>query len=298
MRDRAGASVSKVFIIIATLFVMFVLGSGNNVVAAQHTIAMENLGPVVAGDIAKVSLYLTSTLPVESLTVDTFVFRIGYDRSLLSLWDVKSTQLVDSCGWQLSFLKSFPDQPDLPTGLVWIRAIDTMSNENHFTSEDPLLTVYFLVKDSVDLSSGETPVNFVWSECGDNRLSDASNDTTFVADSVFDADGLDITDRTTKLPTLTGFPDCCSNCGNTVYIRNILFRSTIIVFGMPTGITQPCEQNKSLPLFPILKQNYPNPFNPTTVISFSIPRAEDWELEIVNLLGQHIKTFSAYGGPG
>ncbi|MEA2030742.1 MAG: T9SS type A sorting domain-containing protein, partial [candidate division Zixibacteria bacterium] len=146
--------------------------------------------------------------------------------------------------------------------------------------------------------SGETSVNFVWSECGDNRLSDASNDTTFVADSVFDADGLDITDRTTKLPTLTGFPDTCSIYGDTVYVRNILFRSTIIVFGMPTDITQPCEQNKSLPLSPILKQNYPNPFNPTTVISFSIPYAEDWELEIVNLLGQHIKTFNGRSEPG
>jgi hypothetical protein len=45
---------------------------------------------------------------------------------------------------------------------------------------------------------------------------------------------------------------------------------------------------------PKLMQNYPNPFNPNTTIAFKISRqnAKDAELEIFNIKGQKVKTFS------
>jgi hypothetical protein len=39
----------------------------------------------------------------------------------------------------------------------------------------------------------------------------------------------------------------------------------------------------------ILFQNYPNPFNPSTVITFTIPKSEDVNVEIFNTLGQRVE---------
>jgi len=47
--------------------------------------------------------------------------------------------------------------------------------------------------------------------------------------------------------------------------------------------------NKHFPYKFALEQNYPNPFNPKTVISFSIPRAENIKLEVFNLVGQRVR---------
>ncbi len=43
-----------------------------------------------------------------------------------------------------------------------------------------------------------------------------------------------------------------------------------------------------------LKQNYPNPFNPTTDITIVLPEQSEWKLDIYNVAGQLIRTFSGY----
>lgn len=39
-----------------------------------------------------------------------------------------------------------------------------------------------------------------------------------------------------------------------------------------------------------LLQNYPNPFNPTTTIEYQLSRAQEVELTVFNINGQHIRT--------
>ena len=46
----------------------------------------------------------------------------------------------------------------------------------------------------------------------------------------------------------------------------------------------------SLPMSPALYQNYPNPFNPATTISFDLPTKAHVTIEIINALGQTIRT--------
>jgi len=49
---------------------------------------------------------------------------------------------------------------------------------------------------------------------------------------------------------------------------------------------------QSLPTEFALAQNTPNPFNPTTKIGLYLPSESDWTLEIINIAGQVVKTFT------
>ncbi len=69
--------------------------------------------------------------------------------------------------------------------------------------------------------------------------------------------------------------------------------SAVDVYGRETALM--VEAETVLPETPILHQNYPNPFNPSTTIEFNLPSETDWSLEIYNVNGQNIKSFSGNG---
>ncbi len=58
---------------------------------------------------------------------------------------------------------------------------------------------------------------------------------------------------------------------------------------LKNGITA-VENTTEVPLQFKLLQNYPNPFNPTTVISFTIPKASNVTLKVYDLLGREVAT--------
>jgi hypothetical protein len=55
---------------------------------------------------------------------------------------------------------------------------------------------------------------------------------------------------------------------------------------------------KVLPKNFALNQNFPNPFNPSTEITIDVPGQSDWKLDIYNVTGQLIKSFSGYTAGG
>lgn len=69
--------------------------------------------------------------------------------------------------------------------------------------------------------------------------------------------------------------------------------SVVDVFGREVVLK--LEEVIVRPESPLLHQNYPNPFNPSTTIEFNLPGKTDWKLEIYNVNGQNIKSFSGNG---
>lgn len=53
--------------------------------------------------------------------------------------------------------------------------------------------------------------------------------------------------------------------------------------------------SRGVPAEYALLQNYPNPFNAGTVISFSLKDQSDWKLNVYNITGQTVRTFSGNG---
>ena len=85
-------------------------------------------------------------------------------------------------------------------------------------------------------------------------------------------------------------------------IRNVLFESITIQESLKNGyditIVAGDEEYvndmimnilEAIPAEYSLSQNYPNPFNPTTKIDFTLPRSDDVNVTIYNLVGQQIK---------
>lgn len=70
-------------------------------------------------------------------------------------------------------------------------------------------------------------------------------------------------------------------------------QSGLFVLRLPdiaTGIEPP---EAPLPTSFMLSQNYPNPFNPSTTIQFTLNQAATIQLEVINLLGQAVRTLAS-----
>ena len=68
---------------------------------------------------------------------------------------------------------------------------------------------------------------------------------------------------------------------------NVYFSEPDTVLVDPPGVTGVSGAGQRVTAYS-LEQNYPNPFNPSTMISYSLPRASVTRLSVFNTLGQEV----------
>ena len=84
-----------------------------------------------------------------------------------------------------------------------------------------------------------------------------------------------------------------------IVVETASFSGTRIIKSQIDRVTSIAEQpQNNLPQTYALHQNYPNPFNPETKISFQLPNAENYHLEIFNVAGQQVTSFTGYAHSG
>ena len=73
-----------------------------------------------------------------------------------------------------------------------------------------------------------------------------------------------------------------------IQIAEIQFLDAFRTLGIFANLT--IENLIPVPLVFSLRDNYPNPFNPTTTIEFALPSNEFVKIDVVNVLGQVVRT--------
>jgi hypothetical protein len=57
-----------------------------------------------------------------------------------------------------------------------------------------------------------------------------------------------------------------------------------------SNITDIEKHESTMPSEFLILRNYPNPFNPSTIIHFELPKAENIEIKIFDILGREVRT--------
>ncbi|OGU74230.1 MAG: hypothetical protein A2V93_08005 [Ignavibacteria bacterium RBG_16_34_14] len=124
-------------------------------------------------------------------------------------------------------------------------------------------------------------------------------DSTMASIELFDANNqsLEVADTTNLLnmpPIQPNVPLRIGNGGNVEGIRGFEGKiDEVKVFNNSEAVNEPLsvdDSNTPLPETFTLSQNFPNPFNPSTVIEYTVPKAQRIKIEIYDILGNKVKT--------
>ena len=169
--------------------------------------------------------YVDVSLTKGSNEMGGFDLLLAYDRSALNFQTVIAGPLFElcmyqGCGWEYFNFRTWFWPSYEPHffwgGIVHVIGMAELNNGAFhpccFLMPKPfvLFTIDFLVTDNRLFECQFAPINWFWTECGDNTISSVSGDTLYVSRFVYGFDLVgEITDMYTGFPTYTGVQQPC-----------------------------------------------------------------------------------------
>ncbi len=141
-----------------------------------------------------------------------FDFLIHYDASVLSFLGASPTGMLISCDWEYFSYENAPGAcGDCPLGPVRVFALADYNNgpDHPFCYQPPdggeygLFDLNFYVSDNRTYECQYVPIQFYWTDCGDNSISSVSGDTLFIDRAIYSFEGVTVWDEFDD----AGFPE-------------------------------------------------------------------------------------------
>lgn len=168
-------------------------------------------------------LNVTDTLEV---TVETYgwpfaavALKIGTNSPYIDIVEILKGEIVDSCHWEYfraDRIKSV-NKPRYPKTLWSVIALAKFSADTvkpvclGLKREASILRLVIVSAPGVLIKDSEAAIFFMWEDCRDNTLSDATGATLLVSSRVFDYFDARLTQSGDAFPTRFGVPEQCIN---------------------------------------------------------------------------------------
>ncbi len=210
--------------------------------------------------VSNVELSGTVQVEIRIANIDTPIPELGgfdllvqYDASLLSLTGAMPGSLIINCDWEYFTYRNGPTgncgPSACPSGIVRIVAIGEYNNgPNHpscfMDTTGHLATIEFMVTANPAVRCTETPLRFIWYDCGDNAFSSVSGDSLFISRHVYDFDNPTPIEADVAFPSFFGANSSCDvdlGDGAMDRIRMADFYSGGISFECPQLGTAPIQ---------------------------------------------------------
>ncbi len=195
------------------------------------TVSLQSRTDVTPG--AYFDLALQYTPPNTPRSLGGFDFLLRYDRSALQFDGATQGSLLDTCTWEYFTFRADSAGPD---GLVRLVAVADINDANTplCYAEQPgtLATLSFTAQSDSTYFGTSTDIEWYWSDCSDNLMSNPSGDSIYFSADVYNADGAPIA-ADSALPGIFGAPQSCLGSAPN-NIRAVDYRSGRVTFADST----------------------------------------------------------------
>jgi len=203
------SAMARFYIRLLCAVVLLMLALCHAQAVGEISVTIEDYSDALPGSNIEVETTLINDIP--GMGLGGFNLRIDFDASVLTLLDAIPGLLFDSCDWEYFTYRLSPPGG----GKVGIVGIADVNNGPYYPAcyfEEAVGTLFtlefYVTLDTV--SAGQSvPVQFYWTDCGDNVFSTPTGDTILLSRYVYDWLNHDPIHANDSFPTYNGAPDVC-----------------------------------------------------------------------------------------